>query len=106
MVGLVGCIVGVCRGINGDVAFPFSATYSTGATRGVGSSIGVVRRGIEDATGPRLDTVVREPDLCVASFPPVLDGHVGVPDPDGTAALGEQPVLVPPWSAACFGPHP
>ena len=78
-VGIVRLVgrVSLCCGINGEVAFLFRATCSTGASNGIGSSTGAARRGREGPLDGGRGAVVREP------FPPVLDGEVGVRVPDG-----------------------
>ena len=78
--GLVGHVD--CRGINGDVAFLFWATCSTG-TAYSGSTRAAekrVERPFDDARGG----VVKGASLLLGPFPVVLAGEAGFRIPDGT----------------------
>ena len=79
----MGRVVG--RGYNGEVAFLFWATGSTGSTTLSGRSTGAVGWRDEGALGGGRGAEVRD-CLEITPFPHGLDGEVGVRFADGTAA--------------------
>ena len=98
VVWLVGRISVWC-GINGEVAFLFWATCSTGATKGIGSSTWAARWGREGPLDGCQGAAVQEPDRYVAPFPLVLEGEVGLRVPDGFCLFPPPP---PTWTALGF----
>ena len=71
-----------CRGINGDVAFLFWATCSTGTA--YSGSTGAVGRRVERPVDGGRGGVIKGASLLLGPFPVVLAGEAGFRIPDGT----------------------
>ena len=85
-----------CRDFIGDDVFRFGATGSTGTTKVIDGSTGVVRSEDDGPLACGWDAEVREPDRVVASLPLALIGEVRARVTYGTAVAGLATSFAPP----------